>query len=1253
MSSDSSLSDNYHSYSDENDNVVGYRTFDIGAGRFETEEIKNQFRDITQQKSVKNLTYIDIEQADEFKSFLEDKDFERECDRGIGTVTDDELLDEADYIISEYLGPDVEKDILIQILILFHKKDLTPQYITNFYSSQYYDSRITDDDIYLIQDAIKNYKNISKRKQDIRKKLTPFIAQEEELLFNNLFSKFDTNVIEDLEKYYNVISNTNNKDPKSYAFQREYYGQFTRNFLFTPLQYTCKLIDPSNDNFPEEPTANPTRDFASFFDDLNKRFKDDFNKQLKDNDQRENIIINFASDELKRYPPLIDYVRREFVKDALVFTTPTDLGMTDPDCIPSGKYGSVKRLNGTPISTFKNNSYWILIVQAHQEGLIEYDIDFKDKKKEKIGNLVKQYLVANDGEWDEMVRIKVAERSIEYIWDNIKKEIERDLLKSARDFVCGEIYEQCYQKLIFTPFVDFKKDRYFSVPRPIVVCHVQYNSENDNYYFVYVAETGKIEDFEVIVSNFRLLSKIDIFRDRVEMMQTESMKRAFEAKRKIYDFLKNKIGKNVGTLIAVTATCSKSVEMFNIVKDLVVKIQNISKEQARMVFIPSELADLYSKSKVCEQEQKMILQDFQKKSTLKIKDNDEIVKNLIVAASAARRVQNPLPEILRLISSDLCDIVSFSFHELQSFFREEEDKQYVKAAIERAGLRTVSLLGCDISSLDNYHLSNVLQFVPGLGPIGAKFIFKCISNEYSHEFRKIPDVIKKYFPEKVFKNSAPFLRIPVDFKHSTEITNINTFLDGLIIPEEYYTTVTKYIEKGIEVDPAIEYFRKDILENIETNISKDRKSRRRGYDDLVDSYIAQDRNVPRQMIEKIAEELTYGPYERIRSILPEFEIDYEAGHSQHSGSSLILGKSKISRFQDDRRSLKNMKKFFMTDPELFNAITSMSTDHLTEKTFVDVKIKERCKNSGKGSSSCYFRCEHSSGIEFYVEGPSPSELAAKLEIQYTKEADLFDIEIRCAIDKIDYSRLIVFATLNENVIEDFCKNYKGYRKNAIPGFDIEKEESAQRERAHLEEEKNRRKKYDKRNIQHDFFKNISLEEATDELIRRGVGSFIFRPSSKGSNYLSLTILFPSNVVHNIKIEESDKPTQKGIGERLKIGKLEFDDLEDIRWNFVDPLVTNINKLKDIKVNDSRKWIEDPEEAERILTEEFQNKRGTLVYRLTSNRVHPGHLILKWVKRDKEIIDEDIKLFGRDITFKGRTFEDFFDLITHFKQGFRK
>ena len=74
---------------------------------------------------------------------------------------------------------------------------------------------------------------------------------------------------------------------------------------------------------------------------------------------------------------------------------------------------------------------------------------------------------------------------------------------------------------------------------------------------------------------------------------------------------------------------------------------------------------------------------------------------------------------------------------------------------------------------------------------------------------------------------------------------------------------------------------------------------------------------------------------------------------------------------------------------------------------------------------------------------------------------------------------------------------------------------------------------------------------------REIGDFIFRPSSRGPDNITLTWLFYTNCIVHIDIVEKDKPIGASIGNKLFIGEDGYEKLEEIvdRYLYILLIIT--------------------------------------------------------------------------------------------------
>ena len=91
-----------------------------------------------------------------------------------------------------------------------------------------------------------------------------------------------------------------------------------------------------------------------------------------------------------------------------------------------------------------------------------------------------------------------------------------------------------------------------------------------------------------------------------------------------------------------------------------------------------------------------------------------------------------------------------------------------------------------------------------------------------------------------------------------------------------------------------------------------------------------------------------------------------------------------------------------------------------------------------------------------------------------------------------------------------------------------------------------------RRIAHPKFQNINSQTAEKMLKAADTGEYVFRPSSRGQNNITLTWKFYANNIVHIDIVEYDKPIGASIGTRLNIGDEMFDNLQEIIERYIFP-----------------------------------------------------------------------------------------------------
>jgi len=189
------------------------------------------------------------------------------------------------------------------------------------------------------------------------------------------------------------------------------------------------------------------------------------------------------------------------------------------------------------------------------------------------------------------------------------------------------------------------------------------------------------------------------------------------------------------------------------------------------------------------------------------------------------------------------------------------------------------------------------------------------------------------------------------------------------------------------------------------------------------------------------------------------------------------------------------------------------------------------------------------------------------------------------------------------------------------------------------------------NIKYPFFENVSRDEAVAKLAAMpGAGHLLFRPSSRGLSYLSMTWKMADNpdIFVNLLIEEKEKPNPYAIGRKLVIDKETYDDLDEV-YTMHRP---RINALTQRMVQHKNFRYGTETDIVEMLKE---NQTG---YALSYSYQRPGHFLLSYIyggdkNREKRVTTEFVGLTYTGYRFRKLYFDVPGKLINWFKQNFKK
>jgi len=161
-----------------------------------------------------------------------------------------------------------------------------------------------------------------------------------------------------------------------------------------------------------------------------------------------------------------------------------------------------------------------------------------------------------------------------------------------------------------------------------------------------------------------------------------------------------------------------------------------------------------------------------------------------------------------------------------------------------------------------------------------------------------------------------------------------------------------------------------------------------------------------------------------------------------------------------------------------------------------------------------------------------------------------------------------------------------------------------------------------RRVNHPKFMNLNSAGALEKLANADIGEFIFRPSSRGPDNLTLTWKFFDNNFVHIDIKEDMKAPGASIGAKLLIGTSDlFENLQEIVERYIQPC----NKfLREAMANPKFMHCTSAEELDQALKEEKSKDPNRIPYKFTVLPDYPQHLVLGYIPK-LSLVKEYIKV----------------------------
>ncbi|CAN8238192.1 unnamed protein product [Cochlearia groenlandica] len=556
------------------------------------------------------------------------------------------------------------------------------------------------------------------------------------------------------------------------------------------------------------------------------------------------------------------------------------------------------------------------------------------------------------------------------------------------------------------------------------------------------------------------------------------------------------------------------------------------------------------------------------------------------AVALGRYLQNPLAMVATLCGPGR-EILSWKLHPLENFL--QVDEKY--GMVEQVMVDITNQVGIDINLAASHEwVFSPLQFISGLGPRKAASLQRSLVRAGSIFVRK--DLIMHGLGKKVFVNAAGFLRIRRSGLAASSSQFIDLLDDTRIHPESY----------GHAQELA---------------------------KDIYDQDVRGDTNDDEDAIEMAIEHVRDRPTSLRHLVLDEYLASKKRENKKETYSNIL--RELVSGFQDWRMPFKDP-----TPDEEFYMISGETEDTIAEGRIVQASVR---KLQG-GRAICVL----DSGLtgmlmkeDFADDGREIVELSDRLN-----EGEI----LTCKIKSIQKERYQVFLICKESAM----RNHRHQQNQDLDPYYHEDRNSLQIEKEKARKEKDLvRKHFKSRMIVHPRFQNISTEQAIEYLSDKDFGESIVRPSSRGLNYLTLTLKIYDGVYAHKEIVEGGKENKditslQCIGKTLKIGEDTFEDLDEVMDRYVDPLASHLKTM--LNYRKFRKGTKS--EVDELLRIEKAENPARIVYCFGTSHEHPGTFILSYI-RSTNPHHEYIGLYPKGFKFRKRMFEDIDRLVAYFQR----
>ncbi|KFM65277.1 Transcription elongation factor SPT6, partial [Stegodyphus mimosarum] len=887
-----------------------------------------------------------------------------------------------------------------------------------------------------------------------------------------------------------------------------------------------------------------------------------------------------VANQISKEPAVRKCVRQTYFERAKISVRPTKKGIKEID--ENHPCYSMKYLKNKPVKDLRGDQF-LKLTMAERDGFLTITIAM-DKQGSNDGRHVfleeikqlyeRDEFSKNVQEWNAQRQQALEIALTKLLYSTFQKELRLRLLNEAKEGVIKACCRKLYNWLKVAPYqVDpqIEEEDDFDTRYGTRVLAIAYSPIREVPAFSALVD-GDGEVLEFLRLPY-LLNRRNAWREKDRILKEKDL-----------NSLKNLILSKKPHVVCVA---SESREALMIVDDVKMIINDLMDSDQfppiSVELMDNELGVLYMNSRKGEN-------DF--------RDYPPLLRQAI---SLARRLQDPLMEFSQMCTPDE-EILCLKYHPLQ----DELNKEELLNALYLEFVNRTNEVGVDFNRAVQFnHTANLVQFICGLGPRKGGFLIKTLKacNKQLESRTQLVTVCK--MGPKVFINCAGFIKIDTASLGESTQTYLEV-LDGSRVHPEAYEWARKMAVDALEYDDTSDDANPagaldEILENPE-------KLKDLDLDAFAEELERQGYGNKSITLYDIRAELNH-KYKDLRTPYrpPNTEevfnmLTKEVPETFYIGKLILVVVTGIARRKPKNDQLENANPIRNDDSGLWQCPFCLKKDFPELSDVWSHFDDASCPGQAMG-----VRVRLDNGISGFI----PTKMISDKHVINPEDRVKIGLTLHARITKIDIERFAVDLTCRSSDLSD--KNNE-WRPPKDLYYDYEAEEKDHKIEDAAAKQQNRQV-YLKRVIVHPSFKNVSFKEAEKILDTMEQGEVIIRPSSKGSNHLTVTWKVADGINQHIDVREEGKENEFSLGHSLIIGDESFEDLDEIIARHVQPMAGFARDLLNFRyyvdADGGKK-----EEMEKILFEEKKKVANKIHYCVSASRMFPGKFVLSYLPRNK-------------------------------------